>query len=92
MLHKTTLDGLTRALIPGHHPAAIMELSLYDIQDRVMLTNILTCAAHFELMPKPVIASWVNAILYKLYVVGITNTVELHWALPELNNMPEVHG
>ena len=80
------------ALVPGHHPTVIAVLSPETIQDRAMLTNIFTCAAHFELMPKPVIASWISAILYNFSIVFINNTIELYWALPELNNMPEVHG
>ena len=50
-LHNTTLDGLIRALVPGHHPDIVAELSPDDIQDRGMLSNILTCAAIFEIMP-----------------------------------------
>ena len=91
-LHKTTLNWLTHALIPSNHSNIVVELSPDVIQDRVMLPNILTSAAIFEMMPKPVIESWVNVILYKLSVIGITNTVELYWALPKLNKRLKAHG
>ena len=86
------MDGLTHALVPGNHSNIVAELSPVVIQDRVVLSNILTSAAVFEMMPKPVIDSWVNVILYKFSVIGITNAVELYWALSELNKQLQAHG
>ena len=86
------MDGLTHALVPGNHSNIVAELSPDVIQDRVMLSNILISAAIFEMMPKPVIESWVNVILYKFSVIGITNTFELYWALLELNKRLKAHG
>ena len=91
-LHQTTLDGLRHALVPGNHSSIVAELSPIIIQDRGLLSDILTSAAVFELMPQPVIASWVNVILYKFSIIGVTNAVELYWGLPELNKRLEAHG